>query len=305
MLALSTAWLSATVDDGLVLLDRIRGLERLEVIELDARLSPAMLEVMLMVVRAKELRVASLHAPCPVPVEVDRLAADRELQLNHPDRDERARALAAAAASIDLAAELEAPVVTIHLGRVELTGEIGKLRALFDDDRIDTEEAAAVRAELLERRAAAAAPYLDAARFSLEALLEGARRRGIWLALENRPVFYEMPDPEELEVLFTEFAGSRLRFCYDAGHAAVQETLGWTTQRALLEAHREVLCCVNLHDARGYRNKLIDERRQTDYGLLRQFVTPATPCVIEVEGVEDEQLLEYVDFLEGQGFSLR
>lgn len=312
MLALSTAWLSSTLDDGLQLIDRCKDLECISTIELDYRLNDPMVDLILMVVRAGEFGLSSIHAPCPAPAEFDRLTAHAELQLADADREKRAWAVAAVERSIDLAAELEVPTVITHLGLVEVPGEIDGLRKLFDADRIDTEEAAEVRADLLERREGVVAPYLDAALFSLDYLIECARRRGIFLALENRAAFYELPNATELELIFDEFRGSQLRFWYDAGNAAVQENLGWTTQQELLETHHERLCGVHLHDAVGYTNRLIDEKRQTDYRLMRNFVhpeaqgqvagEPAIPCVIEVENVEEEQLLEYIEFLAAEGF---
>ncbi len=144
------------------------------------------------------LPVVAIHQPAPhVPVADGRGNAD--LNLAATDRAERAEALAHALASIEWAASAGATSLVVHLGEVEAFWPEGEaeLYRLHAAGGIASVPADAVRAEMVARRANAAPAALEAARASLEQLIDAAKPHGIVIGLENRLHFHEIPHPGE------------------------------------------------------------------------------------------------------------
>ena len=139
------------------------------------------------------LPVTSVHQPAP-HVEVDGGKSNADLNLASTKRSEHARALRHALRSLEWAAEAGASALVVHLGYVEgsFSGTTAELYRLFRQHGIRDNRAAEARAEMEQRRAEAAPANLEAARASLEQLVEAARPHGIVIGIENRRL---PPDP--------------------------------------------------------------------------------------------------------------
>ena len=145
---------------------------------------------------------------------VDSVHGFPALRLVGSNAEERAVAVAATAWLIEQAAVLGAPVVVVH-------------HALFPfpDDL--------PRATCFEQLTRA-----------FTALLEGAGKHGIQIALENLPTLDNLAT---LDALFERLPD--LRFCFDAGHANLVGS--WD----LLPRHGDRLVAVHLHDNDGLTDR--------------------------------------------------
>jgi len=85
---------------------------------------------------------------------------------------------------------------------------------------------------------------VDAAFNSLEHLVIFAKERGVTIALENTPG--ELTSPEALVNFIRETHLNGLRFCFDIGHAHIEEGVA-----SSFEIMRERIVTTHLHDNRG------------------------------------------------------
>jgi len=95
------------------------------------------------------------------------------------------------------------------------------------------------------------AKHQDAVLFSLDELNELALRMYLYLAIENRPHYYQIPNFDEVGLFFEKFYGSPMRYWHDVAHAARQESLGLCRADRWFTAYAEHLIGVNLHDLQG------------------------------------------------------
>ena len=89
---------------------------------------------------------------------------------------------------------------------------------------------------------------LDAAFSSLEHLAVFAKERGVTIALENTPG--ELGSPESLQQLIKETHLRDLKFCFDIGHAHIEEDFGKS-----FEVMCDRIVTVHLHDNHGEKDE--------------------------------------------------
>jgi sugar phosphate isomerase/epimerase len=89
---------------------------------------------------------------------------------------------------------------------------------------------------------------LDAAFSSLEHLTIFAKERGVAIALENTPG--EMGSPESLEHLIKETHLRDLKFCFDTGHAHIEDGV-----EKSFEVMRERIVTAHIHDNHGEKDE--------------------------------------------------
>jgi sugar phosphate isomerase/epimerase len=139
---------------------------------------------------------------------------------------------------------------------------------------------------------------LDAVLFSLEKLSRVSERNGILLGIENRCYFHEIPDFEEIGRILGEFEGGMVRYWHDVGHAAVQENLGISCQKDLLDAYSEKMIGIHLHDVRGLDDHLSPGQGEIHFEQVMPFMKSVPIKILEVHSkVERQALLEGVQFI--------
>jgi sugar phosphate isomerase/epimerase len=244
-------------------------------------LSHQVTEEMVQAARLSAGEFQGVHAPCPTNPRT------RGAQVSSLDKEERALAVEAVAASIQLAEQIGAHVVVVHAGRVVLNPMLETdLRALYNQGLKGTGEYDALIAELVEERKRQAERHLDAALWSLDRLANVADSAGVRLGLENRVHYYEIPLPDELDLLVRELAGP-VAFCFDTGHAYVLEELGFVSHDEWLSGFGDHLVGVHLHDVRVVRERPDPSEHMVLGTGLQDHVVPST-------GVVDfEELLSY------------
>jgi sugar phosphate isomerase/epimerase len=198
------------------------------------------------------------------------------------DRSERALAVDWTTRTIENANDLEAELVVLHCGAVEMNPNHRRLYAQWqaaseNDERLDE----LVSQELAQRRRHQM-PHLDAICFSLDRLLNAAMTYGVTLGLENRFHYFEIPDSEELAVLFAEVEGAPIGYWHDTGHAHAQEVLRIVPQEELLATHGDRLVGIHLHDAAGLNDHLAPGNGEIDFTILKPYLKAGPTVVIEL-----------------------
>lgn len=267
---------------------------RLSAIELDFRVTAEQLEKIKPSLDS-EIKVISVHNFCPVPDGVRPEKASGDLfNLASLDWEERRLAIRYTIRTIELAHELEAEVVVLHLGFVVLEG----LKAGFYREGVLEGEK---RDEFLKEREKKAPKHLDALFLALEPIAKRAEALGVVLGIENRNFPHEIPSMEEIGLVLEAFEGAPFAYWHDVGHAHVLECLGFLKQKELLERYKDHLIGIHLHDARGLKDHLPLGKGEVDLQVLRPFLTQ-TQKVLEVHPpVEKEELKEGLSYLRDTG----
>lgn len=219
------------------------------------------------------LTLTSIHEPCPAHRSVEDLGR-QDLLISSLDQEKRKQGIEAVKRSIQLASRLEVPLVIVHPGRVNVTGDFEPLlRTLYQAGRTDTEEYRALLVSYQEERKRLAAPHLEAVKESLQELIEYASQKGVRLGLENRFYYHEIPTPDELEILLQNTPTEWVGFWYDVGHGEVLHRLGLIPQTEWLSRFSSVIVGVHLHDVKG-----IQDHRPAGLGTVDwQAVLPSLP----------------------------
>lgn len=295
MLSLSTSWRSDQIERGEELLGQILELG-INTIELDYRISEATFEEMLPSLRRGKVSVSSIHAFFPKP----------EIPSPSPssaDPEERQLAIKLLSRSLQIAQDLQARAVILHLGEIPMESRIDEQCALFERGLIPSQEWQELVENLKNERKAKSKKFLDYTLLTLDKLNKIAERYEVYLAIENRYSFHEIPDFEELSVILKEFAGSNIGYWHDLGHALAQENLGWVSQRKLLKAFSSQMIGVHLHDIKGCGDDhWAPGQGEADFGLVAKYLSPDTLKVVEVlPKASKEELLEGLQFLQRAG----
>lgn len=196
------------------------------------------------IVAADVLPIVSVHQPAPW--ERSSLGIpNADLNLASLDRDERAEAIHYARKSIELAAELGAAAVVLHLGQVDDDELRDMDRRLRQRSGPEGFVPGALRRSAIARRSRLSEPYRDAARKSLRELTEVAAPLGVVLGVESRIHFHEIPLAAELPELLDGLDPERVGYWHDVGHVEVLHRLGYVDRSAWLG--QSGVRCVGAH----------------------------------------------------------
>jgi len=292
MLGISTCWWSKRVSDGEEIVTDILELG-LKDVELEYRISNAIFQQMKPYLR-KTLRVLSIHNFFPMPERAPYGKGGGDLfLLSSPDSDERSRAVRYSIRTIEHAQDLGAKVVVLHLGRVDMPDQANNFFRLYRNGRIGEQEGFAFVEEQRAIRQASKKHNLDTVLLNLEELNKEAEKRGVFLGIENRYHFHEIPDFDEIGLILREFKGGNIRYWHDVGHARVQENLGRNSQRELLEAYSREMIGIHFHDVRGLDDHLAPGQGEIDFNEIKPFMKSSIIKILEVHPkVSREELLE-------------
>ena len=279
-LAISTCLVTRNAwrENGEYLLNKLVDEVGLTRLELEYRLTPTQIREVTPLIRARGLTVTSLHNFCPPPpgLHPQDYSGDA-FNLSSVDQEERGRAIRFTTATLELASELEARTVVVHLGRVEIKVNRGVIKDACEQQSLTPDLARQV-----EERAQAAPKALDAVSFSLEALAERARELGVSIGLENRYHAYQSPSLEETAFLLERFAGAPLGPWLDVGHAHVQQCAGLDKMEDWLERFGGSFIGCHLHDAVGYHDHQAPGQGDMDWPYLAEALVDVPLKVLEI-----------------------
>jgi len=296
MLGLSTAWLTEKPKlTGHHIIKEIVSLS-FEAVELDYRITEAMFTEMAPLLVEEKLKVLSIHNFFPLPKGTPRSGAGaNELLLSTPYHEERARAVEQTVRTIETAEKLGALAVVLHLGRVEMDPEYGRLSDLFQHNEQNSPEGQRFRKRKLKERREKRGRYLENVLRSLDRLSREADKRGVLLGIENRYYYQEIPDFEEIGQILARFSGGPVSYWHDVGHAHVQERLGFTEPGALLRSYGSMLAGIHIHDALGTDDHRAPGTGEIDFLALTGSLRSARIKILEVHKKSSRQ-----DLLKGR-----
>ena len=296
MIGISTCWWHNKTDNGEEIVREILQLG-LESVELEYRLTESTYQQMKPHLQ-KHLKVNSIHNFFPKPADLSGKRGSGDLfLLSSTDKDERQRAVQYTTRTIENAHDIEARAIILHLGRVDITGVKPTLSERFHGgkrkEKDDLHEMEGQRQERESRQR----KNFDAVLRSLDVLNREAEKKDVFLGIENRYHFHEIPNFEEIGIILNEFQGGNIGYWHDVGHAAAQENMGLTPQTDLLDSYGDKLIGIHLHDAKGLDDHLPPGGGEVDFEKILSFLKPSHIKILEIHPKVDRK-----DLIEGVGY---
>ena len=302
MLGISTVWKSQELKDGLELLKSLSSLG-INNFELEYRISESTFTGIKKVLeKDNTLSITSIHNYFPIPHESDVGGGDIFL-LSSECKEERLLAVKYTIRTIQIAAELGAQAVVVHLGKVPMETVKKELFKLYDNGKIGSSEHQEALSKFTKKREENKGKTFDMLLMSIEALIKAAETVGVKIGIENRYYFSEYPNFDEFGILFKKFGNDKLGYWHDVGHAKVQENLGIVLPNQLLDEYGRFLIGFHLHDVRGYSDHRVPGSGEVDFDFLKRYLKSDALKIIEVHPRESEkELAEGIQFLRDTGW---
>jgi sugar phosphate isomerase/epimerase len=267
-------------------------------IEANTTISPQMLSELL----KTRVPISSIHSPCPAVLSSSGIPVS-SLSLSSLDESERMEAVSFTKKTIDLAANVSARAIVLHMGEVPVDLSLqDRLYKLHDGGYAQTKEYSQAKEKLVYQRTSQAHPYLDAARKSLQELREYSRQKDIMLGLETRFHPNEIPNMDEMAELLNEVSESLVGYWHDVGHAEVQQQLGFSLHEEWLSRFKNRMVGIHLHDIRGTSDHQAPGKGNMNWGMVAKYLPPGIVKVCEIgEWNDEEQMQGVVKFLQKTG----
>ncbi|MCM8781401.1 MAG: sugar phosphate isomerase/epimerase [Candidatus Omnitrophica bacterium] len=280
-LGLSTAWNAFRHVKADELISEIRNLGFDEV-ELSFNLDSSIVDGIERLVKAQIINIKSVHNFCPIPENIIRQEALPDYySMSSINEEERLQSLRYTKRSIDTAARLGAETVVLHAGRVDIPDQTRFLIELHKKEGAESEEFQKVRYKIIKERRENSQPYFENTLKSLDELNRYAQTKGIFLGIETRFYYCEIPSFEEMAVIFERFLGGNIFYWHDTGHAQVMQHLGFNQHRDFLDCYGKYMIGIHLHDVLGFSDHKAPSKGELDFSLLKPYIDKQTIKIIE------------------------
>ncbi len=276
-LALSAAFLIPDCHSGEDLINQSINLG-FSALELNIEVTEKMIMEIKRAAQEKKIEVVSLHNFCP---KLDFIPAGRDLldayQFSSPDPEERKKAIELTKRTIDYAADLEAKVVVIHAGEVEIESDEGKLFWQFARGKNSSDYLERVKKERKEKEKI----YLENSLKSIEELVNYVQKKKVKIGLENRFFYHEIPNFEEIGFFLKHFSDG-LGYWHDTGHAEVSAKLGFVPNREeYLKIYGSRMIGIHLHDVVGLFDHHAPGTGEIDFTFLTKYTNSSVIKAVE------------------------
>jgi len=281
MYSFSTCWNSHRHTDGRALLREIRALG-FEYAELSHGIRAGLVPGILEAVNAGEIKISSLHNFCPLPLGVNNAAPNLYEFSDERDR-QRELAVKHTLKTFEFAERVQAPLVVLHLGGIEMKDYTGKLSEMLERGERNSPKYEKLCAEVSQARETKKEKFFERTKGTLRKILPEAGKRGLKLGCENRQALEEIPVESDFQFLFREIESPNLVYWHDCGHAQIKENLGFINHKLHLESLREKLAGFHIHDVQfPARDHAAPGTGTVDFAALKPLVKPEHIKVFEL-----------------------
>ena len=206
-----------------------------ELIELDHGIRMPLMPGIQKMFDGGEIRFSSLDNFCLLPDEAA-VASPACYKFSAASVEERERAVTQTFQAIDLAGQLNAPFVVLHLGEVTMPPITDRLIAMAKAGQYLSREYVRLKIKAVQERERHAPQYLRHVKDCLRRVIECAGSKGVRLGIESRRAFEDIPTERELVELLDEMNSPQLGYWHDFGHSQIKENLGFIDHAEWLRA---------------------------------------------------------------------
>ena len=206
-----------------------------ELIELDHGIRMPLMPGIQKMFDGGEIRFSSLDNFCLLPDEAA-VASPGCYKFSAASVGERERAVTQTFQAIDLAGQLNAPFVVLHLGEVTMPPITDRLIAMAKAGQYLSREYVRLKIKAVQERERHAPQYLQHVKDCLRRVIEYAGSKGVRLGIESRRAFEDIPTERELAELLDEMNSPQLGYWHDFGHSQIKENLGFIDHAEWLRA---------------------------------------------------------------------
>ena len=233
-------------------------------------------------VEAGVVRVTSLHNFCPLPLEITGASPDCYEFTSHRPTDVT-RALKLSRQTIDFAARLGATYIVLHLGRVPMRPVMGPLGELVGAGERFGREFVKKKLTAVRQRERLGPAYVQRARDCVKQIADYAVTKNVFLGVESRHSYEEVPTERELVALLDELNCPNVGYWHDFGHVQVKHNLGFLDHYDWLKSIRHRLFGCHLHDtAWPMTDHRVPFAGQVEYARLVPLLPENTYFVYEL-----------------------
>ena len=235
MISFSTCWNSERHATGEAMLGEIKGKLGFDLIELDHSVRMSLMPGIQKMFDSGEIRLSSLHNFCPSSGEATVTSIDCS-KFSVASAEERERAVTQTLQSIDLAGQLNAPFIVLHLGQMKMNPITARLIAMAKADGYLSREYVKMKINAVREREKIAPECLERVKDCLRHIVEYAAPKNVRIGLEARRDYEQIPTERELAELLEEMNSPFLGYWHDFGHSQIKENLGFLDHAEWLRA---------------------------------------------------------------------
>jgi sugar phosphate isomerase/epimerase len=235
MISFSTCWNSERHASGDAMLGEIKGKLGFDLIELDHSVRMSLMPGIQKMFDTGEIRFSSLHNFCPSPAGSPMTSIDCS-KFSAASAEERERAVTQTLQSIDLAGQLSASFIVLHLGQVNMNPITERLIAMAKAGGYLSREYVRMKISAVKEREKIAPECLQRVKNCLRRIVEYAAAKNIRIGLEARRDYEQIPTERELANLLDEMNSPILGYWHDFGHSQIKENLGFLDHAEWLRA---------------------------------------------------------------------
>jgi len=232
-------------------------------------------------VDAGEIKISSLHNFCPLPMGVER-AAPNIFKFTAENARERENAVKRTLKTLETATRLNARLVVLHMGAIDMKEYTDKLIELVGEGKKDTPKYQKLCQEVIDKREEKKERQMQYAYDALRRLTAEAEPRGLKLGIENREALEEIPFESDYQFFFKEFTSPSVVYWHDTGHAQIKENLGFVHHGLHLASLADRLYGFHVHDVQfPARDHRAPGTGMIDFAALKPMVKPEHLKVFE------------------------
>ena len=301
MFALSTLWNSAEVGSGEEILSQILDIG-FEAIELDYHLTSATLNEMRPLL-GRDVQVVSVHNFCPIPdILPKEMAGSDAFLLSSSDREERERAVEYTIKTIELADTIDARIVICHFGHVDIDDPTEKFIELYNRGEKESNDFESLLREAEDKREAKRQKNLDAVLFSLDKLNERAGELDVFIGIENRREFRQIPSLDEIGIILSEFDGANVAYWHNTGYAQIQDNLDIADHEDFLKQYSDKMIGIHLHDVKSTTYHMVPGAGDLDFKMVSEYLSQEVIRVMQLTSkATREEIIEGLSHLKELG----
>jgi sugar phosphate isomerase/epimerase len=252
-------------------------------VELDVDVPESWIENIKKSVQNNEVNIASIHNYCPTLGKYKYFYS-----LSSIDAENRLNAVKYTKRTIDLASELKAQAIVVHLGDIKTSFSGRELYgfSLNFDSQKNNRFLEKQKTDIWIERQKNAKIYLENVMESLAELLPYATKKNIKIGVENRPYLTDIPNIDEAKYILDQFNSPFLGYWHDVGHAEMSARLGYVENHTdYFENLQEYLIGIHFQDIKksSAQDHLLPGYGDFDFKSLKPFINSNDKIIKVIE----------------------